>query len=110
MTRDAKKILKYAALSVFSLVIVIYAYFRSTELIWGVKVKNVVLQREESMLKISGNAKNAVHLALNGREISIDQAGNWNEALALLPGYNLLDINAKDKFGHESQKSYQLIN
>ena len=62
-----------------------------------------------NILKMTGNAKNAIDLSLNGRAISIDQAGNFNETIALLLGYNIVDIRATDKFGHIDEKNYQLI-
>jgi len=63
----------------------------------------------ENIIKITGNAKNAINLTLNGREISVDQAGNFNETIALLPGYNIISIIAKDKFGYVDEKNYKLI-
>ena len=60
-------------------------------------------------LEITGIAKNAIDLTLDGREISIDQVGNFEETIALLPGYNIINIKAQDKFGKVDEKNYQLI-
>ncbi len=113
MNQDAKKILKIAALSVLFLFIIIYAFLRSKDLIFGVKIKNVNIidgaKVTESVMHVTGNAKNAILLTLDGREISVDQAGNFDETIALLPGYNIVDIKAKDKFGHKDEKIYKLI-
>ncbi len=109
MTKDVKKILKIASLAVFSLILIIYALFRSSDLIFGVKIKNVNLKTEERIIKITGNAKNAVNLSLNGREISVDGRGNFSETVALLPGYNIVSLQALDKFENRDEKSYQLI-
>ncbi len=113
MTTDFKKILKFVVLSIFFIFIIIYAFFRSRELIFGVKIKNVSLENGktyvESVQNITGIAKNAVKLSLNGREISIDKDGNFNESVALLSGYNIISIEAEDKFGHKDEEDYQLI-
>jgi len=113
MTRDFKKILKILILAVFFIFIIIYAFFRSRDLIFGVKIKNVNIvdgtTMTESVLNVFGNAKNAVKLTLNGREISIDKSGNFNETIALLSGYNIITIEATDKFGKSDEKDYQLI-
>jgi hypothetical protein len=113
MQSDAKKILRVGLLTVLFLFIIIYAFFRSKDLIFGVKVKNVNLvdgtKYTESVIKITGIAKNATYLGLNDREISIDQAGNFSEDFALLSGYNIIKIEAKDKFGHIDEKNYKLI-
>ena len=113
MTRDFKKILKFIVLSLFFIFIIVYAFFRSRELIFGVKIKNISLENGktymESVQNITGIAKNAVELSLNGREISIDKDGNFSENIALLSGYNIISIEAEDKFGHKDEKDYQLM-
>ncbi len=113
MRTDAKKILQIIVLSLFFLFIVIYAFWGSHSLIYGVKVKDVNISDGEKMTngvqEIKGNAKNATKLILNGREISLDQEGNFNEIIALLPGYNIISIRAEDKFGYIDEKNYKLI-
>jgi len=113
MRSDAKKILRILLLIILFLFIIIYAFFRSKDLIFGVKIKNVNLNDgvkvTENIQKITGNAKNAIELTLNDREVSIDQQGNFNETISLLPGYNIINIKAKDKFGNSDEKNYQLI-
>lgn len=113
MTTDFKKILKILVLSIFFIFIIVYAFFRSRELIFGVEIKNVNLENGgtyiESVQNITGIAKNAVKLTLNGREISIDKDGNFNESIALLSGYNIMSIEATDKFGNSDEKDYQLM-
>jgi hypothetical protein len=116
-SRDIKKVLRIIGITVFFLLIVVYAFFRSYDLLFGIKIRNVSLNGApiqsgahvaEKIIKLSGNAKNAVSLTLNGREISIDQSGDWNETIALLPGYNVINIKAVDKFGSVDEKNYQL--
>ena len=111
--QDGKKIIKIVGFSVFFILIILYAIFISKDLIFGIKIKDVNLSDgavfADNIIKINGNAKNAIKLTLNGREISIDQEGNWNETIALLPGYNIVTIKAIDKFGYVGEKNYQLI-
>ena len=113
MNTDAKKILKTVSFSVFLLFIIAYALFISKDLIFGVKIKNVNMvdgmKVANNVIKITGNAKNAVKLTLNNREISIDQKGNFDETIALLSGYNIISIEAKDEFGNSDEKDYKLI-
>ena len=113
MNQDAKKTLKIGLVSILFLFIVVFVFFNSRDLIFGVKIKNVNLQDNlkvsESVFEITGTAKNAVKLSLNGREISIDQKGNFDETIALLSGYNLVNIKAQDKFGKIDEKNYKLI-
>lgn len=112
MNPNAKKILKIASLAVFFILIFIYAFFRSKDLIFGIKVRNVNIVDGSSfannVIEVKGNAKNAIMLTLDGREISVDQKGNFDETIALLSGYNIISIRAKDKFGFVDEKNYKL--
>ncbi len=109
----SKKTFKTILLALFFLFIVVYAFFRSHDIVFGVKIKNINLEdgmtMENSSLRVTGNAKNAVNLTLNGREISIDQAGNFDETIALLTGYNVINIKAVDKFKYTDEKNYKLM-
>jgi hypothetical protein len=113
MDTDSKKIFKIVSLSVLLIFIVTYAFFISKDLIFGVKIKDVNIidgtKVADNIIKITGNARNAVNLTLNGRVISIDQKGNFNETVALLSGYNIISIKAKDEFGNSDEKNYKLI-
>jgi hypothetical protein len=113
MNSDGKKIVKIVVIILFFAFIFSYAYFRSRELIFGVKIEDVSIvdgaKIEESTLLVTGKAKNALNLYLNGREISIDKEGNFSETIALLSGYNRVKIEARDKFGNTDEKNYQLI-
>ena len=118
MRQDVKKIIRIASIAVLFLFIIIYAFFRSKDLIFGVKIRSVAINSTpivdgstftDPIIVITGNAKNAVELTLDGRIISLDQAGNFNETISLLSGYNVLDIYAHDKFGHSDEKIYKLM-
>jgi len=113
MNTDAKKILKIVLFSAFLLFIIIYAFFRAKDVVLGVKIIDVNIvdgaKVTDNILKITGNARNAVSLTLNDRIISIDQKGNFNETIALLSGYNVISIKARDEFGNSDEKNYQLI-
>src|SRR3989344_6725596 len=115
---SSKKVLQIVSLSVFFLLIAGYGLWGSHNLIFGVTIKKVSIAGEkaqsgakiqDSVIKITGNAKNAIVLTLNGREITINVDGDFNETIALLPGYNIINITAKDKFGYVDEKNYKLI-
>jgi len=95
------------------LFIVFYAFFRSEDLLLGVKIKNINIVDgaivKNSIIAVTGNAKNAINLTLNGREITINENGDFNETIALLAGYNIINITAKDKFGYVDEKNYKLM-
>lgn len=118
MQNKEKRNLKTVLFSIFFIFIVAFIFFNSRNIIFGIKIKNVNINNspatkytktKESIIKITGKAKNAINIKINGREISIDQKGNFSETLALSLGYNLINIIAKDKFGNVDEKNYQLI-
>lgn len=110
---SSKKTVKVSGLVVFLFVIFSVAFFGASDLIFGVKIKNVNIQdgakMPDSVLRVTGNAKNAISLSLNGREISINNAGDFDETIALLSGYNIVNIKARDKFGYVDEKNYKLM-
>ncbi len=118
MNTNAKKIVKVAGLSIFFLLMVGYAFFVGKGVIFGEKIKNVAINGSPlvsgmtfhtSTVKITGTAKNAVKLYLDGRELSVDESGHFNETIALLAGYNIINIKAEDKFGDVDEKNYQIM-
>lgn len=113
MQHNAKKILKISLLAILFIFIITYGFFRSKDLLFGVKIENVNIVDgatfTNNILEVTGTAKNAINLTLNGREISVDQEGNFNETITLLSGYNVISIVAKDKFGDSDEKNYKLI-
>ncbi len=115
---SSKKTVKISGLVLFIFIIFTVAFFGASGLIFGVKIKNVNIdgipaqsgaKTLNSVIKITGNAKNAITLSVNGREISVNNKGDFDETIALLKGYNILNIKAKDKFGYVDEKNYKLI-
>lgn len=110
---SSKKTVQISGLVLFFLIIASFAFFGATDLIFGVKIRNVNIKDgtkvTDSVMKVAGNAKNAISLVLNGREISINHDGDFDETIALLSGYNIVNIKAIDKFGYIDEKNYKLM-
>lgn len=101
----------------FFLIIVGFAYSRSYTLIHGNKINISGLidgsETANQFVTLKGDAKHALSLLVNGRTISIDENGKFNDSLLLLPGYNVITIESTDKFGHKDSKvirSYYKVN
>ncbi len=97
----------------FFVFILIYGFSRTEKWILGIKIKNLNITDnqtfEENPIKITGNADKASYVSINNREIFIQKNGNFEEYIALLPGYNILEVKAKDKFGNEDIINYKLL-
>ncbi|MEK7585774.1 MAG: hypothetical protein AAB477_00870 [Patescibacteria group bacterium] len=87
-----------------------FAYMKMGFLIKGVQISASINKNSNSpLVKVTGNAKNAIYLSLNGREIFIDKDGTYSEHVALLPGLSVLTLDAKDKFGNTREKTLEVI-
>jgi len=76
----------------------------------GVEIKATLERNNTSpLVQVSGNAKNSIHLSLNGREIFIDKDGNFSETIGLLPGFSVISLEAKDKFGKFAEKKFKIV-
>ncbi len=63
----------------------------------------------DTFLPISGMAKHASSLEINGRIVSVDPSGVFNDGALLSPGYNIIEIKQKDRFGKEQKKILHLV-
>ncbi|MES2930578.1 MAG: hypothetical protein V4665_02235 [Patescibacteria group bacterium] len=87
-----------------------FAYEKMSFLLNGVKIKAEISRTDTSpVIHITGNAKNAVYVSLNGREIFIDKDGVFIEPVALLPGFGVVTLEAQDKFGKTAEKKFEVI-
>ena len=56
---------------------------------------------DSELINISGTALNVASLTLNGNSIAVDQNNSFNEVLLLAPGFNIIEVRARDRFGKE---------
>ena len=87
----------------------VFAFIKMHFILKGVQIQASIEKNNSSIAEIKGNAKNATYISLNGREIFIDKEGSFNEKVALLPGYSVLTLNAKDKFGNYTEKKFEVV-
>ncbi|MEW5907571.1 MAG: hypothetical protein AB1643_00065 [Patescibacteria group bacterium] len=60
-------------------------------------------------IEIRGTAKNISGLYLNGRRVFTDENGFFKEGLLIAQGYNIIEINAVDKFNHTKDIKREII-
>lgn len=99
---------------VFFLLIFIvgYAISRTSALRNGValQVEGIVngSSLDTPVITLSGRARYATILEINGKAIYIDQKGFFSDTILLSPGYSIVTVHAKDKFGTLITKAYQV--
>lgn len=64
---------------------------------------------ENSYIDISGNAKNISNLYLNGHQIFTNEDGFFKEKLLLAKGYNIIQLEASDKFNRSTKKIKRVV-
>jgi hypothetical protein len=64
---------------------------------------------ETAAITLSGTAKNAAWLSLNGRQIFTDEKGFWSEKLILSEGVSIMTLRVRDRFGREKTESVSLV-
>ena len=90
--------------------IAIFVYAKMNFIWRGVRIEAGITQNEGSKIAtIRGKAEKAILLTINGREIFIDQAGNFSEVISPLPGYSVVTLFAKDKFGKTAEKKFEMF-
>lgn len=80
------------------------------EIFYGINIKaNIESYIESTQIsKISGQAKNAIYLTINGREIYVDKDGTFTENMALPYGFSIITLVAKDQFGKTIEKTMEV--
>lgn len=87
-----------------------FSYTKMSFILHGVQIRASIEHNDNtSFAVVAGNADNAVHVSLNGREIYIDKDGGFREPIILIPGFSVITINATDKFGKNKEKKFELV-
>ena len=63
---------------------------------------------KEDTCIIDGNIQNAKTIRINGKEISIDQEGNFKEEIIVKSPYTLIVIDAVDKYGKTKEEIMEI--
>lgn len=111
--RKMKQLLKFWITLCVIGTIVGYAGFRAYDLVAGPKL--VVTSplngsvSTDPYIEIQGVAQNIAFLTLNDDKIYTDETGVWSEKVLLSYGYNVISVEAKDRFGRSVRKTLQLM-
>lgn len=113
MNRNALSVLKISLFTLLGLVIVGYSLFQGWKLITGPVIDITSPENgatyNQALIEVSGRARNTAYLNLNGRAIFTDTEGKFSEKLLLSPGYNIITLDATDKFKAKTEKKLEVI-
>src|ERR1035437_6663078 len=113
MNRNALSIFRIGALALLVVIIVGYSLFQANKILSGPIINIYTPQNgatyNSTLIEIDGQAKNIAYINLDDRQMFTDKDGNFSEKLLLSPGYNVVKLNAWDKFGKQTEKKLELV-
>jgi hypothetical protein len=93
--------------------IVLFVYYQSEVYRQGPVISVSTPQNGETfhspLITIQGTAHNISYLKLNDRQIYTNENRVFEEKLLLLDGYNIITIEANDRFGRSRQEILELV-
>ena len=113
MTQSISTYIKiFFALALVS-IIVLYTYSKSADFLEGpiiiIHIPENGITVNRSLIEIRGTAEHISHISLNGKKIFVNEEGLFSEQLLLSPGYNIITLEARDRFDREVKKSLELV-
>jgi len=113
MNRNAISLLRTGVITLLGIIIFGYSLFQAQKLLTGPVIEVYTPQNgatySQTLIEIGGRALNTAHLNLNGRKIFTDKEGYFKEKLLLSPGYNIIKLDAVDKFKKYTEKTLELV-
>jgi hypothetical protein len=108
-----RKLFKIIAFFIILFSLLGYTAYEIQRIIFGPKIEVVFPKNgsliSNSLIEVSGIAKNINNISLDDRKIFTDEQGNFKEKLLLSYGYNAITIKAGDKFGRNIEKIIEVI-
>ena len=100
-----------AALAIFFLIIVGSAYFEVRGILWGpsIAVPQSIKQVSNPYIEITGTTTHISSLEMNGASVPVTETGSFDVPYVLTPGDNRIVLDAKDTYGHTTQKVLQIV-
>jgi hypothetical protein len=111
---NTAKIIKNSIYALFTIIIIGYALYNSRIFIAGPQIdilrpQNGETITESPLIRVQGEARNIAFMELNNKQIDTNEESKFNEPVLLYPGYNVITIFAKDKFGRIVEKQIELV-
>lgn len=99
------------AASIFLTLLILFIAFLSNRIFKFLRAPRISIetpQKEtvisEPSIVVRGKTEHESRLTMNGREITVDEQGNFNETIELLAGLNVLEFFVHDRFGKTAKE------
>ncbi len=108
-----KKILRTSVFALIACIVIGYTLFATHDVILGPTLSITEPSNgttfTTSSAHIRGVVKRIQDISLNGRPITIDDKGNFDEVVLFSPGYNIFTFVIKDKFGRSREYRLEYV-
>jgi hypothetical protein len=61
------------------------------------------------LISIKGTADHVSSIQVNGGDLFTDTLGHFKKDILLSPGYNVIEVRARDKFGRQIERKLELV-
>ena len=105
-------LVKRGALILACLCLVTYVGMQLSNIFRGPKIlltEALPSSTQESLLTLAGTAERAQTIRVNGAPVALDINQTFSLPLLLVPGYNVITIEAQDQFGKTTRMVYELV-
>ncbi|OHA79688.1 MAG: hypothetical protein A2747_00045 [Candidatus Yonathbacteria bacterium RIFCSPHIGHO2_01_FULL_44_41] len=110
---EGRKILKWWLGGLGVALIVVYSFFTLNDFIRGPRI---IISNPENgfstttpVIVVAGRGVHTNNLAINGAQTAVDLNGNFISQLILAPGYNIIEITAKDNYERIVKKTIEMV-
>ena len=111
--QNTSNTIRILSIVVLLIVVIVYSIFQAYKLISGPIIDVYTPQNgavySQTLIEIQGRARNIAYINLNDRKMFTDKDGYFSEKFLLSPGYNIIKLDAKDKFGKYTEKKLEII-
>lgn len=98
----SRKIIVWALAGIGVVVVFGYSFFALKDVVQGPRIELTAPQSGYAtttpLSTVAGRVIRGSVLTLNGATTTLDLAGNFKESLLLSPGYNIMTLEAKDRY------------
>lgn len=99
------------AFSLFFVALVGYASYEARGVLRGpqIVVEHSVLETHEPSVSIKGTTQHIASLSMNGTPVPVTENGAFDQMYIASKGYNRVLLHAKDKYGHTTDKTVEIV-
>ncbi len=106
-------IIRKSLLFLLFIIIVAYSLFQAQKLVSGPQIEIYSPKNgstySQTLIEIEGRVKNVSYINMNDKAIFTDKTGYFKEKFLLSPGYNVIKLDARDKFKKYTEKKLEII-